>query len=141
MVKRVIWRLLALSGLALRAGALPTPLRFVLLCILRSAEWRLRPIALRMAGARGYRLVLPPSCASETGGMQAEAEAKRLALCYRALARAFGDLLRDAHRAAMALRTKRNTTAQLRRIAMTLCPWPHAPGSGRLRAGMAHDTS
>jgi hypothetical protein len=141
IARGVIWRLLALSGLALRAGVLPPPLRFVLLCILRGAAFRLRPIVLRMAGARGYRLVLPPSFPSETGGMKAEAEAKRLALCYRALARAAGDLLRSADDAAIAWQASRDKAALLRRIAMTLRPWPRAPGPGRLCAGMAHDTS
>jgi hypothetical protein len=139
MARRVIWRLLALAALAHRTGAMALPLRFLLLWILRGAESRLRPIALRMARERNYRLVLPASLVSETGGTQAEA--KRLALCYRALARALGDLLRGAYHAAMAWQAGRATTALIRRMAMALRPWPQLPGSERLCAGMAHDTS
>lgn len=138
-VQRVIWRLLAFAALAGRAGAMALPLRFVLLWILRGAEARARPIVMGMAGECGYRLVLPSAIVTRTGGTQADAE--RLALCYRALARALSDLLRDESHAAAAWRESPHAACLLRRMARALCAWPQAPGSGSLRAGMAHDTS
>lgn len=148
MELRVLWRLLALSGLARRAGALPLPLRFVLLWILRGAESRARTIVMRMARRCGYVPVLAQVSASRTGtgtgGTQpgSGTEAERLALCFRALARAFG-AMRAGFRSDAASQESTQAAALLRCLAMAFSRWPQAPGLklNGLCDGAARDTS
>jgi hypothetical protein len=128
------------------------PLRFVLLWILRGAESRARTIVMRMARRGGYVPVLAQARASRTGagtgtgtgGTQpgSGTEAERLALCFRALARAFG-AMRAGFRSGAASQESTQAAALLRCLAMALCRWPQAPGlklNGPC-AGAARDTS
>ena len=91
-LRRIVALLLALAGLADRAGGMPFPVRFIVLAILRHAEaiaWTFAIEAMSGAAARcaGRRL---PQCVSLAGAPVPDpfspAEAVRLALGFRTLA-------------------------------------------------------
>ena len=131
-LRRIVALLLALAGLADRAGGMPFPVRFIVLAILRRAEaiaWAFAVEAMSAATPRCADCL--PQCVSLAGAPVPDhfspAEAVRLALGFRTLALIVAELAAHA--------PVRVSTGRLRDFILAGGrPTVHAPAA-------AHDTS